>query len=63
MVDVTKKWRRSSYCADGACVEVADLGDRFAIRDAKNPGQPAIEVPREDWPSFLDRARASLVVK
>jgi hypothetical protein len=29
-------WRSSSYCANGACVEVALGGDRVGIRDNKD---------------------------
>lgn len=31
-------WRRSSFCAQGECVEVAVSGDAVLIRDSKDPG-------------------------
>ena len=46
-------WHRSSFCADGACVEVADLGEHIAIRDGKNLEQPPVKVTRDDWYGFL----------
>lgn len=31
-------WRRSSYCGNGACVEVAYTdNDQYVVRDGKHP--------------------------
>ena len=55
-------WTRSTFCADHACVEVAPLGDGFvAIRDSKQPDQPFLTLPREDWHHFLDDVAAGRV--
>ena len=58
MNDTTTKWERSSFCATGACVEVAAIGDDIAVRDSKNLDQPALYFSREDWNNFLDRIAA-----
>ncbi|WP_328476815.1 DUF397 domain-containing protein [Actinoplanes sp. NBC_00393] len=59
MNDTTMKWERSSFCATGACVEVAAVGDdRIAMRDSKNLGQPALQFSRADWDVFLDQIAA-----
>jgi hypothetical protein len=53
-VSGNEQWLRSSFCADSACVEVADLGDRIAMRDGKRPEQAPIEFDRRTWNVFLD---------
>jgi len=52
--DETGKWRRSTFCADGACVEIAEEGDRVLMRDAKNTGQQALDFDRVVWTHFMD---------
>lgn len=49
----TTTWRRSSRCADGACVEIADLGDRVLMRDAKNTSQPFLDFDRPVFAQFI----------
>ena len=58
MNDTTTKWERSSFCATGACVEVAAIGDGIAVRDSKNLDKPALQFSRADWHDFLDRVAA-----
>lgn len=45
---MTAKWRKSSHSEgsqDGACVEVADLGNGLVgLRDSKNPSLPHLSV-------------------
>jgi hypothetical protein len=53
-VDATKKWRRSTYCSDTACVEVADVGDLILMRDSKDTSQPYLGFDRADWQQFVD---------
>jgi hypothetical protein len=54
-------WRKSSYSSGngGACVEVAVLpGSRegsdhvIAVRDSKNPGDPALIFTPAEWRAF-----------
>ncbi|MEV6300426.1 DUF397 domain-containing protein [Actinoplanes sp. NPDC051861] len=59
MVESTLEWSRSSFCADGACVEVAPRGDGWvSLRDSKNPDQPPLEFSSLDWDGFLARVVA-----
>ncbi|MBG0567443.1 DUF397 domain-containing protein [Actinoplanes aureus] len=56
MGDTTTRWERSSFCASGSCVEVARIDeDIIAVRDGKNPAQPALMFTRAEWSAFLDR--------
>jgi hypothetical protein len=57
MTEVTTTWLKSSYCADSACVEVAKVGDRIAVRDAKRLDQPNLSFTREQWHDFLGGIR------
>jgi hypothetical protein len=52
-------WRKSSYSGDGGtgggdCVEVAAVGERFAVRDSKDPGAGTVTVTR----AWLDAIKA-----
>lgn len=47
-------WRRSSYCANGACVEVSTGDGRVLVRDSKlGDESPVIEFTPSEWRSFL----------
>lgn len=53
-------WRKSSRSNDGGnadCVEIAELPDRIALRDSKDPVGPVLEFPRHEWRVFLSSAR------
>lgn len=52
------KWRKSSYCSDAACVEVAHQPGRVLMRDSKDPSQTPLEFPDEAWAAFLKGVRA-----
>jgi hypothetical protein len=56
----TPAWRKSSYCANGQCVEVA-VGARPAdltlLRDSKNPATPPVAFSSAAWDAFLVNAR------
>ena len=47
------RWRRSSYCANEVCVEVAKVGERFLIRDSKRPDSAPLEFSAEEWDAFI----------
>lgn len=53
-VDDTRTWRRSTYCADAACVEVAEDGDRILMRDSNDTSQPYLDFDRADWQLFVE---------
>ena len=47
------KWRKSTRCASGTCVEVAKVGDQFLIRDSKRPDIAPLEFTTEEWTAFV----------
>jgi len=47
------EWRRSSYCGNGACVEVARSTDGFLVRDAKHPDSPVLTFTVDEWSAFV----------
>lgn len=55
MEKLTTAWRKASYSGanGGACVEVAGVGERFAVRDSKDPDGPALSFGLDDWTAFL----------
>ena len=60
-LDVVSGFRRSSYCAGSACVEVAVLPDHsIALRDGKDarPGAPVLLFDRTEWTAFVRGVQA-----
>jgi hypothetical protein len=55
-------WRKSSYCADAACVEVATDGDYVLVRDSKRLQQAPYRFSKQEWNAFLDDLAASAKV-
>jgi Domain of unknown function (DUF397) len=51
------EWRRSSYCANGNCVEVAFVGSHVLVRDSKDQDGPVLRLGSGDWKVFLDGVR------
>jgi hypothetical protein len=48
------EWFKSSYCADGSCLEVARIpGDLVGVRDSKRPDQDFLTFGRAAWTSFI----------
>ena len=45
-------WRRSSACADQACVEVATDRHGVHLRDGKEPDGAVIHLSRAEWDAF-----------
>jgi len=53
------KWRKSSHSGHdgGECVEVAPLNGMIAVRDSKNPAQPALSIRRSTWSTLISRIK------
>lgn len=52
-------WRKSSYCASGECVEIAELNGMIVMRDSKDPHGPTLRYTAEEWQSFIRAIKAS----
>jgi Domain of unknown function (DUF397) len=50
-------WRTSTLCDLNGCVEVALLGDRVAVRDAKDRAGPVLQFTAAEWEAFLGGVR------
>jgi hypothetical protein len=50
----TQRWRRSSFCATGTCIQVKQVGDKIFLRDSKNPRQAPLRFDRDEFRAFAD---------
>jgi hypothetical protein len=58
MQDLTAAaWRTSTLCDLNGCVEVAILGDRVAVRDAKDRNGPVLVFTAREWEAFVGGVR------
>ncbi|MGO9728574.1 MAG: DUF397 domain-containing protein [Streptosporangiaceae bacterium] len=49
----TGPWRKSSYSdTGGQCVEIAQAGSIFAVRDSKTAGSGRLTFSRQAWTAF-----------
>ncbi|MGI9000216.1 MAG: DUF397 domain-containing protein [Pseudonocardia sp.] len=51
------RWRKSSRSSGGAdnCVEVAEAGDSYALRDSKQHGHgPILTFTHAEWAAFVE---------
>jgi hypothetical protein len=51
-------WRRSTFCASGACVEVAKADESYMVRDSKDPEGPVLTFNQGEWDAFVAGVRA-----
>jgi hypothetical protein len=54
-------WRKSSYCGNSSCVEVANDGGEggtHLMRDSKLAVSPVLAFGADRWREFLDGVRA-----
>jgi hypothetical protein len=51
-------WLKAQYSGhNGACVEIASVADRIAIRDSKDPDGPILVYTPTEFKAFLHGAR------
>jgi hypothetical protein len=51
-------WRKSSFCdTGGQCVEVAQAGASWLIRDSKNPTGACLAFSARAWAAFIGDIR------
>jgi hypothetical protein len=53
------RWRRSSRCETGACVEVTRVHGMIAIRDSKDVDGPVLTFSPQEWAAFVAGVRNS----
>ncbi|WP_127500091.1 DUF397 domain-containing protein [Actinoplanes solisilvae] len=59
MIEVdAPKWRKSSRCSSGTCVEVAKVDGQYLVRDSKNPELPAHAFTEAEWLAFVAGVKA-----
>jgi len=46
-------WRKSPFCGTNSCVEVAKVGESYALRDSKNPEGPVLAFTSHEWEAFV----------
>jgi Domain of unknown function (DUF397) len=51
------RWRRSSWCNGGTCVEVSAQGGKVRVRNSAGPAGVMLEVSRDSWRQFLALVR------
>lgn len=57
------EWFKSSYCADGSCVEVAVIDDDvIGLRDSKRPDQNHLVFGRAEWASFIAEIKVGRLI-
>jgi Domain of unknown function (DUF397) len=55
---VRVEWRKSSLSTTNGCFEAAVVGDRIAVRNAKDQGRgPVLEFTAVEWSAFLGGVR------
>jgi predicted secreted Zn-dependent protease len=52
------QWRRSTKCASGNCVEVAEVDGQIMVRDSKNPGLAPLPFTQAEWRAFVAGVKA-----
>lgn len=50
-------WRKSSRSGTNACVEVAVIDGKVAVRDSKDRGGPVLEFTPLEWDAFVGGVR------
>jgi hypothetical protein len=48
------RWQRSQQCNGGSCVEIAKVGDRYLVRDGKDPDASPLSFSVDEWYAFVE---------
>jgi hypothetical protein len=59
--DTSSRWRRSSRCAGGDCLEVLIAGDSVSVRDSKDLAVGTLRFSRDEWAEFVGSIRAGIL--
>jgi Domain of unknown function (DUF397) len=54
----TAAWQRSSFCDNGACVEVRIMGRLIAVRESGNADGAILTFPASSWQIFTADVKA-----
>ena len=46
-------WKRSTFCGETSCVEVAVTPDSIGVRDSKLTHSPVLSFTRSEWDAFV----------
>lgn len=59
--DTPLRWRRSSRCTGGDCLEVLIAGDGVSVRDSKDLAAGTLRFSRDEWEEFVASIRAGIL--
>jgi hypothetical protein len=51
------RWKKSSKCETGACVEAADLGESIGVRNSTHPDGMITLFSKSQWADFVAGAK------
>lgn len=54
-------WRRSRACSNAACIEVAEDGTSFFVRDSKESAGEILTFDRRSWADFITGVKSDRV--
>lgn len=52
------RWKTSSRCSNGTCVQVAFAGQSVVLRDSKDPEGPKLQYSAQEWRDFIAGAKS-----
>lgn len=53
LVAPASAWKRSTFCGETSCVEIAITGDGIGVRDSKLATSPVLSFTRSEWDAFV----------
>ena len=56
--DTSLNWRKSEFCANSGCVEIAANDGAYFVRDSKDPDGPLLTFDHSEWTAFVSGVRA-----